>query len=109
MSAPNLRTEAAAAGNYPEKRFNQRERKLLQTVSNAVKGGQHTTTGGSSTEIIPAPGVSPTDAVSVTLRLEGASPVTVVSAAAGLDAITVQLSADPADDHSLNWIAVQTQ
>lgn len=109
MSSPKLRTEAAAAGNYPEKRFNQRERKLLQTVSNAVKAGRATTVGGSSTEVIAAPGVSPEDSVSITLWAPGASPVTVVSAIAGTDCIVVDFSADPAGDHTLNWIAVQTQ
>lgn len=32
MSAPSLATEAALAGSYPSLRFNQRERKLLESV-----------------------------------------------------------------------------
>lgn len=32
MSAPDLATEAALAGDYPSQRFNQRERKLLESV-----------------------------------------------------------------------------
>ncbi len=36
MAGPSLATEAAAAGNYPLLRFNNRERKLLQTVKTYV-------------------------------------------------------------------------
>lgn len=36
MSAPDLATEAGLAGNYPANRFNQRERKLLESVKEYV-------------------------------------------------------------------------
>lgn len=36
MSAPDLATEAGLAGNYPSNRFNQRERKLLESVKEYV-------------------------------------------------------------------------
>ena len=36
MAAPSLSTEAAAAGTYPSTRFNQRERKMLESVRNYV-------------------------------------------------------------------------
>ncbi len=44
MSAPRVRTEAAAAGNYPEQRFNQRERKMLQSVANYAQANSITVT-----------------------------------------------------------------
>jgi hypothetical protein len=36
MAAPSLATEAAAAGNYPSRRFNKRERKILASVKDYV-------------------------------------------------------------------------
>lgn len=36
MAAPSLATEAARAGDYPSQRFNQRERKLLESVKTYV-------------------------------------------------------------------------
>lgn len=107
MSAPNLRTEAAAAGSYPEKRFNQRERKLLQSVAQYAQAGKHETAGGDATEVISVPGATAADVAIVTLQTAGAVPVTVLRAAAGTDSITVTLSGDPADDHILCWALLQ--
>ena len=36
MAAPSLATEVAAAGEHPSKRYNQRERRLLETVKDYV-------------------------------------------------------------------------
>lgn len=36
MAAPSLATEVAGAGEHPSKRFNQRERRLLETVKDYV-------------------------------------------------------------------------
>lgn len=36
MAAPSLSTEVSGAGNYPSNRFNQRERKLLESVKTYV-------------------------------------------------------------------------
>ena len=36
MAAPSLETEVAGAGEHPSKRFNQRERRLLETVKDYV-------------------------------------------------------------------------
>lgn len=107
MSSPKLRTEAAAAGSYPEKRFNQRERKILQTVSNAVKAGKFTTVGGDATEVISVPGATAADVAVVTLQTAGATPRTVLRAAAGTNNITVTLSGDPSTDHVLCWTLIQ--
>jgi hypothetical protein len=107
MSTPNLKTEAAAAGNYPEKRFNQRERKLLQSVAQYAQAGKHETVGGDATEVISVSGATSADVAIVTMQTEGASPVSVVKAIAGTGTITVTLSADPADDHVLCWALIK--
>jgi hypothetical protein len=107
MSSPKLRTEAAAAGSYPEKRFNQRERKLLQSVSNAVRAGKFTTAAGNATQTISVPGATAADVAIVTLQTAGATPRTVVRAAAGTNSITVVMSGDPSTDHILCWSLIQ--
>lgn len=107
MSGPKLRTEAAAAGNYPEQRFNQRERKILQSVGNYAQAGKHTTAGGDATEVISVPGATAADIALVTLQTAGAVPRTVVKAEAGADSITVTMSGDPSTDHVLCWALVQ--
>lgn len=107
MSAPNLRTEAAAAGNYPEQRFNQRERKLLQSVAQYAQAGKHETAGGDATEVISVPGATSADIALVTLQTAGAVPRTVVRAAAGTDNITVTMSGDPSTDHVLCWALIK--
>lgn len=107
MSAPNLRTEAAAAGNYPENRFNQRERKLLQSVGEYAQAGKFTTAGGDATEVISVPGATSADIAVVTLQTAGAVPRTVVRAAAGANNITVTMSGDPSTDHVLCWVLIK--
>lgn len=107
MAAPKLRTEAAAAGKYPMKRFNQRERKLLQSVSNAARAGKATTVAGSAIQTISVPGATAADVAIVTLQTQGATPRTVVKAVAGTDSITVTMSGDPSTDHVLCWALLQ--
>lgn len=106
MAAPKLRTEAAAAGKYPEKRFNQRERKILESVSNAARAGKHTTTAN-ATQTISVPGATAADVAIVTMQTTGAVPVTVTKAVAGTDSITVTLSGNPSTDHVLCWALIQ--
>lgn len=107
MSAPKLRTEAAAAGQYPEKRFNQRERKLLQSVAEYAQAGKHQTAGGDATEVISVPGATAADIAIVTLQTAGATPRTVLRAAAGSGNITVTLNGDPSTDHVLCWALIK--
>jgi len=107
MSAPQVRTEAAAAGNYPEQRFNQRERKMLQSVANYAQASKHTTAGGDAVEVISVPGAVAADIALVTMQTTGATPRTIVKAVAGTDSITVTLSGDPSTDHVLCWALVQ--
>jgi len=107
MAAPKLRTEAAAAGEYPAKRFNQRERKLLESVSNAARAGKHTTVAGSATQTISVPGATAADVAIVTLQTSGVSNRTVLKAAAGTNSITVTMSGDPSTDHVLCWALLQ--
>lgn len=175
MSAPDLSTEAGLAGNYPSQRFNQRERKLLESVKEYVDNsppnnvittegdlivgdssgdaerlavgsaglplvsdgtvpeyaeltgagiaddavskehldagidfshrvfaaGEFTTAGGDATESITVAGCLATDLAFVFMKTPGASPETIVSAAAGVGSISVTMSGDPSTDHVL--------
>lgn len=125
MSAPSLLTEQALAGNYPEFRFNQRERKLLQSVylyvsaaggitlaqlssgiapSHIVKyAGTFTTLGGDASESIAVSGAAATDLAFVAVKTAGAVPRSIVAAAAGTNTISVTLSGDPSTDHVLAY------
>ena len=107
MSTPNFTTEAGLAGNYPTRRFNQRERKLLASVkahldaglsgsqiaagavtlsklaegvapSHVVKyAGTYTTQIGSVSQSIAVTGVEATDIVCVSVKEAGGTPRTV--------------------------------
>lgn len=106
MSAPSLSSEAAAAGNYPSERFNQRERKLLQSVSEFMgyrifAAGEFTTVGGDSSESISVSGALASDLAFVFLKVPGAAPRAVSYAAAAAGAINVEMSGDPSNDHEL--------
>lgn len=117
MTTPSFATEAALAGNYPEFRFNQRERKLLastkayvdalQAVASAyraVAGGTFSTLGGDASETITATGALATDLVMVTVKTAGATPRSIVAAAAATNAINVTMSGDPSTDHVLQYL-----
>lgn len=61
----------------------------------------HTTVAG-ATNTITIAGVVATDVVQATINTVGASPVTIVSAAAGAGNVAVTFSADPSTDHRVN-------
>lgn len=125
MAAPNLATEQALAGNYPANRFNQRERKLLQSVYQYVIGGANitlaslssgiapshvvkyagsfTTLGGDASESITVTGAAATDLAFVVVKTAGATPRSIVAAAAATNAINVTMSGDPSTDHVLAY------
>lgn len=107
MSSPKLRTEAAAAGNYPEKRFNQRERKLLQTVSNAVRAGKAQIPDDGLIQTIYIEGAEPTDVLSVTLAGLVPTSTKVVTATPLFGAIEVTFDSDPTGA-VIQWVLVQT-
>lgn len=115
MATPSFATEAAAAGNYPANRFNQRERKLLASISTAfgapvyaVKAaGTFTTVAGSAAQTIPVTGTLSTDIVHVTLRTAGATPRTVLTAAPATGQINVTMSLDPSSDHVLQYTVLR--
>lgn len=116
MSAPSLFTEQGLAGNYPEFRFGQRERKLLQSVYNYVSAagsitltqlsagispshvvkaaGNLTSVGGAASEVFAVPGLLSTDIVLLTLKTNAGNhslrayiPTT--------DSLTIRFEADP--------------
>jgi len=107
MASPKLRTEAARAGKYPANRFNQRERKILKSVADYSQAGKYTTVAGSATQTITVAGATANDIAIVTLQTQGATPRTVVRAAAGTNTITVVMSGDPSTDHVLCWALIQ--
>lgn len=119
MSAPSLSTQAAKANGYP-KQFNLREAQLLQSVkdyvdalapsapSHVVKfAGDHTTAGGDAAETIAVVGALDTDIVIVTVKTAGATPRSVVAAAADADEIDVTMSGDPSTDHVLSYVVLR--
>lgn len=114
MTTPNFTTEANKAGKFPSRRFGKRERKLLKSVQEhltsglrVIAAGTFTTVGGDANETITVPGAAATDVVSITLKTAGVSPVTVLRAAAATDAINVVLSADPDNDHVLQYVVIR--
>lgn len=131
MATPSLATEAAAAGNYPAFRFNQRERKLLASVqayvdslpagsitlaelssgiapSHVVKyAGTFTTLGGDASETITVTGAAATDIVMVTVKTAGGTPRSIVAAAAATNAVNVTMSGDPSTDHVLQYVVLR--
>lgn len=137
MATPSFATEAAAAGNYPQFRFNQRERKLMDSVkayldaglsssqiaagavtlaklasgiapSHVVKfAGTFTTAGGDAAEAITVTGAAATDIVQVTVKTAGGTPRSIVAAAAATNAINVTMSGDPSTDHVLQYVVLR--
>ena len=108
-----LHTEAGKAGNYPSIRFNQRERKLLQTVDNAIAGkvivasAQYTTAGGAATEAITISGLLSTDAVLVTLNDNGTNNVTLTQSKATANTLTLTFSGDPGADTIISYMVIR--
>jgi hypothetical protein len=128
MAAPDLATEASAAGAYPSTRFNQRERKLLESVkdyvdsvagagsitlsdlapgiapSHVVKfAGKHTTVGGAAAEAITVTGVLATDIVLVTVQSTADAAKVLLSAAPTTGTITLTFDVDPETDFVVSY------
>lgn len=114
MAAPVFSTEAALAGNYPQNRFNQRERKLLASVEaaypqGAIAAGEFTTAGGDANEAILISGGLASDVSIVTINTPGATPRTVTSSNMAAGQINVVLSGDPSTDHVLNYVVFRAR
>lgn len=134
VAAPSFATEAAAAGNYPANRFNQRERRMLESVLEylnaglatsqiadgaitlaklapgvspayiVVKAGKYTTLGGSATEAQTLAGVLSTDVVVATLQAKGGTPRTILTSAPTTNTLTYVFSGDPSTDHVISYV-----
>lgn len=75
------------------------------SISHVIKyGGTFTTAGGDANETITVTGAAATDIVAVTVKTAGATPRSIVSAAAATNAINVVMSGDPSTDHVLQYI-----
>lgn len=78
------------------------------TPSHIVKfAGTFTTAGGDANESIAVTGALGTDIAIVTLKTKGASPVTILTAVAATDAITIVMSADPSTDHVISYMILR--
>jgi len=64
----------------------------------------YTTVGGAAAEVIAVVGALPTDKVIVSLYDNGTANVSIVSAVAGTDQITVTFSADPGNDTVIAYV-----
>ena len=112
MSTPSFTTEAGLAGSYPSRRFNQRERKVLASVLAGLgyrvfAAGEFTTAGGDSSETITVSGAATSDLALVLVKTAGATPRSIVAAAAGSGSIAVTLSGDPSTDHVLTYVLLR--
>lgn len=115
--AISISTEASGAGNYPSKRFGQRERKLIADLKGyidtqvaaqqIVASGNFTTVGGDANEAITVSGALATDIAIVTLKTAGSTPRTILTAAAATNAINLVFSGDPAADHVVSYLLVR--
>lgn len=109
MATPVFKTEAGKAGNYPQFRFNQRERKLLKSIEvgfpySAIAAGSFTTVGGSANETITIAGALSSDFAVVVLKTKGGTPRTILTSAAAAGQINVVMSGDASTDHVLTYL-----
>lgn len=114
MSAPNFKSEADKAGSYPQFRFGQRERKLLESIQDSfpfavIAAGEFTTAGGDANEAIAVSGALASDISIVTLNTPGSTPRTVSSSNMAAGQINVVMSGDPSTDHVLNYIVLRSR
>lgn len=82
-------------------------RMQTKTTNYIVTCGKHTTTGGSTSEVISDAKIKSNMVCSVILTDEGATPVEIVSAKCSDGQLTVEFSADPATDHQLDYVIVK--
>lgn len=80
---------------------------LSGTSHKIFAAGEFTTAGGDANEAITVTGALATDIAIVTLKTKGATPRTILTAAAATDAINVVLSADPSTDHVLSYMVLR--
>jgi hypothetical protein len=97
MSAPSLSVEALLAGQYPAVRFNQRERKLLESVKAYVD----TATGSGSVVLADlAAGIAPSHVVKfagkvTTLIADTATKAVTITGVAATDIVVASIQANP--------------
>lgn len=78
------------------------------TPSHVIKyGGKLTTVGGAASEAFTVNGVIATDLAFVQLQNDGTNNVTILSAVAGTNSITVVFSANPGNDAILSYQVIR--
>lgn len=98
----NLNAHATGdGGDHAEVAHN--TNKLFNIPSQFYAGG-HTTVGGSASEDIAITGVLASMRCVVTLSAEGSVPVSITQAVCANGKITITFSADPQNDHQLNYL-----
>lgn len=108
----NLLTIAA---NHVRRRFGQSEAALAKIVYvgvgspaySVVYAGTHTTTGGSATEAKTVTGVLSTDILLASLKVRGATPRTILTAAPTTNTVTYVFSGDPSTDHQVYYTVLR--
>lgn len=69
-----------------------------------VVGGVVTTAGGNPTETLTVSGVTTSDIAIISIKTQGATPVTILRHATVTGGIEVTFSSDPSNDHVLNYL-----
>ena len=76
--------------------------------SHIVKfAGSFNTVGGDANESITVTGATATDIAIVVLHTKGATPRTILTAQAATNAINVEMSGDPSNDHVLKYMVLR--
>lgn len=69
--------------------------------------GNYTTLGGSATEAASISGVLSTDIAIVSLKSQGETPRTILTAAPSADTLTIVFSGDPSTDHVVSYMILR--
>lgn len=78
-----------------------------RTTRIIIDSGTYTTIGGSTTETIDIDKACEAKQIHVTMNKQGLTPVTILEANCSNGAVTVKFSADPSNDHILNYTLIK--
>lgn len=79
----------------------------VKPTHQVIAAGEFTTAGGDADEAITVAGMLATDLVFVNVQTAGATPRTIVDAAAAAGQINVDMSGDPSTDHVLSYMVLR--
>lgn len=107
ITTKHIKTDAITNAKIADEAVATRHLDDTEIASVFKATGSHTTAGGDAAETITATGATATDIAIVTVKTAGATPRSIVAAAAGTDSIAVTMSGDPSTDHVLSWAIVR--